>query len=60
MFIDTLTPDAKYPAQYCKNLQLPIQMQVSEKQKTFSQFFVPFLESLSNFKHFEKKDDGQI
>ena len=39
-------------------MQLPIQMQLSEKRKTFSQFFVPFLESTSNFKYFEKKDDG--
>ena len=30
-------------------------MQLSEKGKTFSQFFVPFLESTSNFGHFEKK-----
>ena len=42
----------------CENLQLPIQMQLSEKQKKFWQSFVPFLESTSNFKHFEMKDDG--
>ena len=34
-----------------------MQMQVSEKQKTFSEFFVPRLESTSIFKHFERKDD---
>ena len=55
MFVNTLTPDGKYQGQYCENLQLPIQMQLSEKGKTFSQFFVPFLESPSNFKHFKKK-----
>ena len=27
------------------------------KTKIFLDFFVPFLESISNFKHFEKKDD---
>ena len=27
------------------------------KTKNFLDFFVPFLESVSNFKHFEKKDD---
>ena len=32
-------------------------MRLSEKQKTFSQFFVPFLESASDFNHFEIKDD---
>ena len=57
VFVYTLTSDGKYPVQGCENLQLPIQMQLSEKRKTFSEFFVPFLESTSNFKHFEKKDD---
>ena len=27
VFGNTLTADGKYPVQYCKNLQLPIQMQ---------------------------------
>ena len=30
-------------------------MQLPEKWKTFSQFFVPFIDNASNFKHFEKK-----
>ena len=29
-------------------------MKLSEKQKNYSQFFVPYLESTSNFKHLEK------
>ena len=57
IFVNTLTADGKSPVPGCENLQLPIQMQLSEKQKTFSEFFVPFLESKSNFKHFQKKDD---
>ena len=57
MFLNTLTDDGMYPVQGCENLQLPIQMQLSEKQKTFSKFFFPFLESSSNFKHFEKRVD---
>ena len=57
VFVNTLIPDGKSPAQHCENLQLPIQMQLSEKRKTVSQFFVPFLESPSNFKCFEKKDN---
>ena len=57
VFVNTLTADGKYPVQGCENLQLPIQMQLSEKRKTFSEFFVPFLESTSNFKYFEKTDD---
>ena len=57
VFVNTLTADVKYPLQDCENLQLPIQMQLFGKRKKFSEFFVPFLESTSNFKHFEKKDD---
>ena len=34
-------------------------MQLSQKQKTFSQFFAAFLKSTLNFEHFEKKDDPQ-
>ena len=40
VFVNTVTADGKYPVQGCENLQLPIQMQLSEKQKTFPQFFV--------------------
>ena len=58
VFVNTLTADGNYPVQHCEHLELPIQMRVSEKRKNFSQFFVPFLESTSNFKHFEKKDDS--
>ena len=39
------------------NLPQPIQMQLSEKQKTFSEFFFAVLKSILNFKHFPKKDD---
>ena len=56
--VNTLTSDGKYPVQGCENLQLPIQMQLSEKQKTFSEFFMLFVESISKFKHFEEKHDG--
>ena len=57
MFFNTLTADDKYPVRDCWNLLLPIQRQLSEKRKWFSQFFVPFLESTSSFEHNEKKDD---
>ena len=57
VFVNTLIADEKYPVQDCKNLHLPIQMQLSEKRKFFFEFFVPFEESTSNFKHFQNKDD---
>ena len=58
MFVNTLSTAGRYPVHYCGNLQLPIQMQLSEKPKMFSAFFIPFLKSTSNFKHLEKKDDS--
>ena len=54
VFINTLTADRKYPVQGWENLQLPIQLQLSEKRKTFAEFFGPFLECTSNFNRFEK------
>ena len=42
VFVYTLTSDGKYPVQGCQNLQLPIQMQLSEKRTSFSQFFFHF------------------
>ena len=57
VFLKTLTGDGKYPIQDCENLQLLIQMQLCKKRKRFSGFFVPFPESISNFKYFEKQSD---
>ena len=57
VFVNTLTADAKYPVQHCEKLLIPIQMQLSEKPKAYSELFVRFHESTSNFKHFEKMDD---
>ena len=42
VFLNTLTADNKYPVQDCENLRLSIQMQLCEKQKTFSQFLLHF------------------
>ena len=57
VFRNTLTANDKYPVRDCVNFSSLIQMQVSLKPTIYSGFFVPFLESTSNFKHFEKKDD---
>ena len=51
VYIDTLTANAKYPVQVCENLQLPIELQLSQKRKSFSEIFAPFLKPTSNFKH---------
>ena len=50
-----LTANYKYSHSNRENLLLPIQMQLSEKVQTFSQFFIALLESTLNFEHFEKE-----
>ena len=57
MFRKTLTAKDKYPLRDCVNLSSPIQMQLCSEPRIYSDFFVGFLESKSNFKHLEKKDD---
>ena len=57
LFINTLSADGKYSLLNRDNLTQPIQMQVSRKQKTFSEFFSAFLKSSLNFEYFLKKDD---
>ena len=40
------------------NLIEPIHMQLSQKLKTFAEFFPAFSKSRLNFEHFQKKDDA--
>ena len=55
MFPNTLNANEKYRVLDCVYLSSPIQMQLSLKPIIFSGIFLSFLESTSNFKHFEKK-----
>ena len=55
LFVNTLSEDDKYCLLYNDNLLQPIQILLSQKQKTFSEFFYGFLKSTLNFEHFEKK-----
>ena len=57
LFINTLSADGKYSLLNRDNLTQPIQMQLSQKQKLFADFFSAFLKSSLNFEHFLKKDD---
>ena len=57
MFRNNLTANDKYPVRDCVNLLSPIEIQLCLKPTIVSDFFVLFLESTSNFKQFEKKDD---
>ena len=53
LLVNTLAADEKYPLLNRDNLTIPIQMQLSQKQKTFSNFYAAFLKSRLNFKDFE-------
>ena len=55
LFLNTLTDDDKYSLLYGDNLTQPIQILLSQKQNTFSQFGYAFLKSTLNFEHFQKK-----
>ena len=59
MFVNTLSLDDKHYLLNRDNLTQSIQIQVAQKQKTFSDFFFAFLKSILNFKHLAKKDDPQ-
>ena len=57
LFVNALTADDKHYLLNRDNLTQPIQMQLSQKQKTFSELFFAFLKFLLNFKHLPKKDE---
>ena len=58
LLVKTLTDDKKYSLLYRENLTQAIQILLSQKRNTFSQFFSAFLKSTLNFAHFQKKDDS--
>ena len=57
LFVNTLTYDDKFSVLYRDILKQPIQIQLSPKHKTFSEFLSAFLKSSLLFDHFEKKVD---
>ena len=59
-FPNTPSADSKYLLLNRDNLTQPIQLQLSRKQKAFSQFFSALFKSSLNFEHVEKKDDPHI
>ena len=40
-----------------RNLRQEFQMPLSDKQKTFSGFFIAFMKCAWNLEHFQKKDE---
>ena len=57
MFANTLRVDEKHYLLTGDNLMQTIRIELSQKQKTFFEFFFVFLKSILNFKHFPTKDD---
>ena len=57
LFVNTLTVNEKHYLFTRDNLTETIQIQLSQKRKTFFEFFLPFLKSILNFKHLPEKDD---
>ena len=53
--VNTLTPDDKYFLLKREDLMQPIQMHLSHKEKTFSEFLCAFFKSTLNFECFQKK-----
>ena len=54
LLLNALAAGERNPFLNRDNLTIPIQMQLSQKQKDFSQFFARFLKPAVNFKDFEK------
>ena len=57
MIVNLLTGDDKYFLLNIYNLRQPIQMQLSQKQKTFCQIFSAFFRTTLNFEHFQNEDN---
>ena len=53
LLVNTLATDEKYPVLNRENLTIPIQMQLSQKQKPFCKAFAASLKSELNFEIFE-------
>ena len=57
LFVNALTADDKYSGSNIRNLRQKFQTPLSQKQKTFSGFFIAFLKCALNLEHFQKKDE---
>ena len=57
LFVNAVTADDKYSLSNMRNLPQQFQTPLSQKQKTFSGFFIEFLKGAWNLEHFPKKDE---
>ena len=57
LFVNALTADDKYSGSNMQNLPQQFQTLLSQKEKTFSGFFIAFLKCALNLEHFQKNDE---
>ena len=57
LFVNALTADDKYSGSNIQNLLQQFQTPLSQKQKTFSWFFIAFQKCAWNLEHFQKKHE---
>ena len=57
LFVNALNVDDKYSDSNMQNFPQQFQTPLSQKQKTFSGFFIAFLKFALNLEHFQKKDE---
>ena len=57
LFVSRLTTDDKYSRRNMLNFTQQLEAPLSQKQETFSGFFIAFLKYALNLEHFEKKDE---
>ena len=55
-----MTTDDKYSRRNMLNFTKQLEAQLSQKQKTFSGFFIEFLVSVLNLQHLEKKYEYSV
>ena len=57
LFVNTLTPDDKYSRRNMQIFWQQFKTPLSQKGKTFCQFFIAFLKCAWNLEHSEKKEE---
>ena len=57
LFVDTFAVNDKHYLLKRDKLPQPIQMQLCQKQRNYSEFFFAFLKAQLNFEDLTKKDD---
>ena len=58
LFANMLAANDKYPVLKRVNLTIPVEIQLSRKQKSFSEVFSSFMTFSLNFEQFETQDDA--